>query len=217
MAEASDAPRTIRDGSLWASFPLEFWFDFASTYSYIAAMRIEDLCARAGVALAWRPFLLGPVFALQGWNDSPFNLNPRRGVYMWRDMERLCQKYGLPWRRPSLFPRRSTLAARVACSVADQPWCASYVRSVFVANFGEDRDIGDERIVGAILDNLGRDAKNILATAVSPERKGLLRTNTGRATELGIFGAPNCIVGDELFWGEETLEDAVAWALADHA
>ena len=94
--------------------PLEFWFEFASTYSYPAAMRIEALGARAGVAIAWRPFLLGPIFQAQGWNDSPFNLYPAKGRYMWRDLERLCEKHGLPYARPTIFPQRSILAARLA-------------------------------------------------------------------------------------------------------
>lgn len=192
----------------------EFWFDFASTYSYIAAMRIEELCARADVALEWKPFLLGPIFALQGWNDSPFNLNLRRGAYMWRDMERLAKKHDLPWKRPSVFPRRSTLPARIACTIAEHPLCGKYVRAIFVANFGEDRDIGDERVVAAILDEVGFDASEIFRVVRSPERKEMLRANTNLAIELGIFGAPNCIAGGELFWGEESIEDAIAWSLA---
>lgn len=72
--------------------PLEFWFEFASTYSYLAASRIEEVAAGSGVRLRWRPFLLGPIFASQGWGDSPFNLYPLKGRYMWRDMERLCEK-----------------------------------------------------------------------------------------------------------------------------
>ena len=195
---------------------LQFWFDFASTYSYIAAMRIEALCLKNGVTTIWKPFLLGPIFSLQGWNDSPFNLNPRRGAYMWRDMERLAEKHDLPWQKPSVFPRRSTLAARVACAIAERPWCGSYVRSVFVANFGEDRDIGEAAVIEAILDGLGKDSDEILRIALSPERAGHLRANTSQAIELGIFGAPNCIVGDELFWGEETLDDAIAWSISHH-
>lgn len=193
---------------------LEFWFDFASTYSYVAAMRIEPLCREAGVALAWRPFLLGPIFALQGWNDSHFNLNPHRGLYMWRDLERLCAKFALPWRRPSRFPRSSTLAARVGGHVAELPWMGEFTRRVFVAGFGEDREIGERPVVAEILADLGQPAETILAEAESPDRRGRLRANTERATALGIFGAPNCVVvGDgELFWGEEALEDAVAWA-----
>jgi 2-hydroxychromene-2-carboxylate isomerase len=192
---------------------LDFWFEFASTYSYIAAMRIEGLCRDAGVRLVWKPFLLGPIFALQGWETSHFNLNPRRGAYMWRDMERLCAKFGLPWRRPSEFPRNTTLPARVACAVAGEPWCADYVRRVYVANFGEDRAIDQREVVGSILTELGQPAEAILARAESPELRPVLRANTERAIELGIFGSPNCVVDGELFWGEEALEDAIAWAV----
>ena len=191
---------------------LEFWFDFASTYSYIAAMQIEQKCRDAGVPLLWKPFLLGPVFALQGWNDSHFNLNPRRGNYMWRDLERLSAKHGLPWRRPSSFPRNSTLAARVACSIAGEPWCGDYVRRTFVANFGEDRDIAETTVIAHILQDLGRDANAVMSRALDDAHRGLLRENTTRAIDKGIFGSPNCVIGDELFWGEESLDDAIAWA-----
>lgn len=192
--------------------PLEFWFEFASTYSYVAALRIEALCRDAGVPLVWKPFMLGPVFALQGWNDSHYNLNPRRGAYMWRDMERLCAKLGLPWRRPSQFPRATTVAARVACAVAEEPWCGDYVRRVYVANFGEDRDIGRREVVADILTELGQPAEAVLAAAEAPERRGTLRANTEHAIALGIVGSPNCVIEGEVFWGEEGLEDAIAWA-----
>jgi 2-hydroxychromene-2-carboxylate isomerase len=195
-----------------SSAPLEFWFEFASTYSYVAAMRIEELCLGAGVALVWRPFLLGPIFARQGWNDSHFNIYPVRGAYMWRDLERLTERFGLPWRRPSVFPRNTTLAARVGCAVAYEPWAGEFVRRCFVANFGEDRDIGEESVVRELLRELGCDDDAVLAQALDGAHRGLLRANTERAVELGIFGAPDCVVDGELFWGEETLEDAVAWA-----
>jgi 2-hydroxychromene-2-carboxylate isomerase len=197
--------------------PLAFWFEFASTYTYVAAMRIEQSCADAGVPLRWKPFLLGPIFALQGWNDSHFNLNPRRGAYMWRDMERLTAKLHLPWRKPSVFPRNTIVPARVACAVADEAWCGEYVRRIFVANFGEDREVGERNVVASILTELGQDADAVLARAEAPEKRGTLRANTERAIELGIFGAPNCVVGDELFWGEESLDDAIDWSLAHSA
>ena len=93
---------------------LDFWFDFASTYSYPAAMRIGPLAAREGVAIRFRPFLLGPIFKAQGWDTSPFSLYPAKGQHMWRDLERLCEDLSLPFRRPEPFPQNSLLAARIA-------------------------------------------------------------------------------------------------------
>jgi 2-hydroxychromene-2-carboxylate isomerase len=183
--------------------PLQFWFDPASTYSYVAAMRIEDECARARVPLQFRPFLLGPIFsAQQGIKDSPFNVNPIRGRYMWRDLERLCAKYGLPWRRPSVFPRNSVLAARTCCAAP----AGEVVRAVFRANFAEDRDIADP----AVLSDIAGAAA--VERAVSPEVKALLRANTDEAVRLGIFGAPDFVVAGELFFGQDRLDDAIAWA-----
>jgi len=79
---------------------LEFWFEFASTYSHVAAQRIEAAARNAGVSVVWRPFLLGPIFHSQGWNDSPFNIYPAKGVYMWKDLERQCAKHAVPFRFP---------------------------------------------------------------------------------------------------------------------
>src|SRR5699024_9919220 len=101
---------------------LEFWYEFASTYSYPAAMLIEERGAQAGVEVAWRPFLLGPIFGEQGWNDSPFNIYPAKGRYMWRDMERVCEANALPFVRPTVFPRNGLLAARIAVAGLDDSW-----------------------------------------------------------------------------------------------
>src|SRR3712207_9085500 len=88
---------------------VSFWFEFGSTYSYLSAARIEDLAAAADVPVLWEPFLLGPIFAEQGWDDSPFNVYPAKARYMWRDVERLCAKYCIPFARPSRFPRNGLL------------------------------------------------------------------------------------------------------------
>jgi 2-hydroxychromene-2-carboxylate isomerase len=187
---------------------MEFWFDFASTYSYVAAMRVEGACAPAGLALRYRPFLLGPIFTeLLGIKDSPFNVQPVRGRYMWRDLERLSEKYQLPWRRPSVFPRNSVLAARMAlCAGAAQP---AFVRAVFQANFAADRDIASPEV---LCDLFGAGGAQALERAQSNEIKAELRANTGEAQRLGIFGAPDFTVGGELFFGQDRLDDAIDWA-----
>ena len=197
---------------------LQFWFEFASTYSYVAALRVEEACARAGLRMEHRPFLLGPIFAEQlGIKDSPFNAFPVRGRYMWRDLERLCGKHGLPWRKPSVFPRHSLLAARVACAAAGEPWEGRFVRAAFRANFAEDRDIADREVIGELLRGVGADAETVLARAVSPEVKEKLRASTDEAKRLGIFGAPDFVVGGELFFGQDRMDDAIAWAKAQIA
>lgn len=192
---------------------LEFWFDHASTYSYVAAERIEDLARSNGVEVRWRPFLLGPIFTQQlGIKTSPFNVFPVRGRYMWRDVERLCQKFGIQWRQPSGFPRNGLLAARVACVAPDAPWGPAFHRAVFRANFVEDRDIADPALIRELLDRAGQDGAAIVARAGEPAVKQALYERGADAERAGIFGAPSFIVGRELFFGQDRLEDALAWA-----
>ena len=192
--------------------PLEFWFEFASTYSYPAALQIETACAEAGVALVWRSFLLGPVFAAQGLTGSPFQVYPEKGAYMWRDMERLCQAQALDFVKPSSFPRGSLLAARIASAHAKAPWIGDFVRAVYTANFAEDRDIGSDEVIHEILASLSSTAESVVAAATTPEAKTALRLSTEEAQSKGVFGAPSYTVGDELFWGQDRLTAAVAWA-----
>jgi len=191
--------------------PLEFWFEFASTYSFPAAMRIDASARAAGVPLAWKPFLLGPVFAAQGWNDSPFNIYPAKGRYMWRDLERVCAAHGVPMRRPSRFPRNGLLAARVALLGADEPWGPDFVRAIYRTNFVDDREIADPAVLAQVLGSLGLDAGALLDAAQSPENKNRLKRRTDEAMALGIFGAPSFVSRGELFWGNDRLDDALAW------
>lgn len=189
---------------------IEFWFEFASTYSYVAALRIEAEAAQVGARVLWRPFLLGPIFAQQlGIADSPFNVHPVRGRYMWRDMERLCAKYKLPFRKPSVFPRNSTLAARVALVGMKEPWEPDFVRAVYTANFAHDQDIASRAVLEELLGKVGADAKAVLAQAESEENKPRLREQTNQAVRHGIFGAPNFIVNGELYFGQDRLTDAL--------
>lgn len=194
--------------------PLEFWFEFASTYSYLSAARIEDACAEAGVPLVWRSFLLGPVFGAQGMTDSPFNMFPVKGAYMWADMARCCAGLGLPFVKPSAFPRGSLLAARIASSHADAPWMGRFVRAVYHANFAEDRDIADDPVIAAILGEIGQDAAAVIEASTTPGSKATLRTATEEAMERGLFGAPSFIVDGTVYWGNDRLEQALAHAMS---
>ncbi len=195
---------------------LEFWFEFASTYSYPAAMRIEALARASGVPLQWKPFLLGPIFQAQGLSSSPFSLYPAKGRYMWRDVERVCHAQGLPWRRPSTSPRNGLLAARLACVHADADWLPAFVRRVYQANFVDDLDIADPGVITTILSELGLPA-TMIEVATAPATKQALRAQCERAAVIGLFGAPSFVVGEEIFWGNDRLEAALDWAVAARA
>ena len=192
---------------------IEFWFEFASTYSYPAAMRIETLAASRGVQVAWQPFLLGPIFQQQGWNDSPFNIYHAKGRYMWRDLTRVCDGLNVPLRKPTVFPRNGLLAARVVCAHSEEAWAPAFVRAVYGANFADDADISSPAVVERCLTSVGQDAAAIVAAAQTPVAKDKLKAQTAAAMERGIFGAPSFVVGEELFWGNDRLEDALEWAL----
>ena len=194
------------------SAAVEFWFDFASPYSYLAAMRIAALADAAGVGVTWRAFLLGPIFAAQGWNDSPFNIYPPKGRYMWRDLERICARDGLSLRRSSVFPRNGLLAARVACRFAGEDWVPAFCRAVFCANFADDREIAEPAVVLGCLAEAGVAGEAVIAAAQSEDGKAGLRAVVEQAKARGLFGAPSFVVGDEVFWGNDRLEDALDWA-----
>jgi 2-hydroxychromene-2-carboxylate isomerase len=189
---------------------LEFWYDFASTYSYPAAMRIERLAEAADVRVEWRAFLLGPIFARQGWNDSPFNLFPEKGKYMWKDLARICASDGLPLSLPPRrFPQNSLLAARISLAVASESWLPNFTRAIYAANFAEQRDIADEETIRKILESLQIDPAPLIKAAKTTEIKAALKEQTERAVARGIFGAPSFIVDGELFWGNDRLEAAL--------
>jgi 2-hydroxychromene-2-carboxylate isomerase len=191
---------------------LQFWFEFASTYSYPAACRVARVSAEAGIPLEWKPFLLGPIFQRQGWNDSPFNIYPVKGLYMWRDLVRICEREGIELRKPSRFPRNGLLAARVACLAAEESWGAEFTRRVYRANFVEDREISEPAVIGSILESVGQAPAEVLARSQSAENKDRLRAQTEEAIRLGLFGAPSFVVDGELFWGNDRLEQAIEWA-----
>ena len=192
---------------------LDFWFDFASTYSYMAAARVRAAAANAKVSVRFRPFLLGPIFKAQGWDTSPFNLYEAKGRYMWRDLERECADLKLPFRKPDPFPQHSLLAARVALLALDHPWGDEFCVSVFRAEFGEGKRIDDPATLAGILEDLRIESSPVLEAAQSDANKPRLRQQTERAQQLGVFGAPTFTTADgELFWGNDRLDQALRWA-----
>jgi 2-hydroxychromene-2-carboxylate isomerase len=192
---------------------IDLWYDFSSTYSYLAVMRAEALAQNHAVSLRWRPFLLGPIFKAHGMETSPFNIYPAKGRYSWRDLERHAARQGLPkFLLPVPFPANSLLAARTALALSDEAR-PEFSRLVYLAEFADGRDISDRSVIAELLAKTGHDGEAVLARTADQSVKDKLRTETAEAERQGIFGAPSFVTADgELFWGNDRFEQALEWA-----
>ncbi len=193
---------------------LEFWFDFASPYSFVSAMRIQEWTEPAGIKVRWTPFLLGPVFKKQGWNTSPFNIYPAKGNYMWRDLQRQCEQYHLVYKQPAVFPASSLLATRIAVAASQQSWLIPYCKRVFQMGFADGADIASNQALEWLLAEFVDDPGYWLAQAAVADVKQTLRNRVAEAIGKGLFGAPSFITSDgEIFWGDDRLNSAIKWVL----
>ncbi|PSC04038.1 disulfide bond formation protein DsbA [Alsobacter soli] len=191
---------------------VDFWYELASTYSFLAAERIEALAEERGVAVRWRPFLLGVIFKAQGYDTTPFNIIEAKGRYMWRDMERWCDRLGVPLARPEPFPQNSLLAARTALALPDDAR-PEFSKAIFRAEFCEGRSISDPAVIADAVRQTGFELETAVAAAQTDLVKHALRKETDEAQRLGVFGAPTIVTPDgELFWGNDRLEEALDWA-----
>lgn len=192
---------------------IDFWFEFGSTYTYLTVARLRRLADAAGVQVAWKPFLLMPLMIGQGMTQGPFLPYPRKMEYMWRDIERRAAEHGIAYSRPSKYPPDEVLtSARLALLGADEGWCARFVEEAFRLHWTEDRLIGTPDNIRCALTAAGQDPDAALAKAKSAQVKDGLKRQTEEAQRLGLFGSPTFLVGGELFWGDDRLEQALAWA-----
>lgn len=191
---------------------IEFWYEFASTYSYLTAQRIASAAAAADVEVIWKPFPLGPIFAAQGWNGSPFNIYPAKGRYMLRDIERIAQSRGHAFKMPAAFPVNGLLASRLALAVGGK-LIGPFTQRAYAAQFEDGADITDRSVLISVLEAIGADPTAAFEAAKSQTVKDQFRANSDRAIELGLFGAPTFVTEDgEMFWGDDRLEQAIGWA-----
>lgn len=193
---------------------LDFWFEYGSTYTYLSVARVHALAAKQGITVHWRPFLLAPIMLELGMTQGPFRPYPNKLRYMWRDLERRAATHGLAYRQPSHYPPNTLLTARVGMLAATEGWCREFTERCFALHWTEDCAIGSEANLSATLAALGKDEAAVLAQAQSGDNKERLRAATEEAKSLGIFGSPFFVSGGEPFWGDDRLEDALAWAAA---
>lgn len=186
-----------------SSRTIEFFWDSASPYTYLAATQIEALAARHGAQVVWRPFLVGKAFEATG-NRAPATI-PAKGKYLFQDLRLWARHYGAPFRFPKVFPVASLASLRIACGLPEAQRGA-WALAVMRAYWTQDQDIGQPDALKAIASDLGWDAEATLALAQTPAAKEQLKANTEEAVRRGAFGAPTFFVGDTMFWGNDRFE-----------
>jgi 2-hydroxychromene-2-carboxylate isomerase len=186
----------------------EFFYDFSSPFSYLAATQIERVCR--GHELIWRPFLLGALFKAIGTPVVPIqSFAPAKSALLLADQFRWAEHWGVELEQPSRFPQRSVLALRVALQVPKDR-LPEVSLALFRTMWVEDGNLEDPASIAAVLTRLGLDADRLIAGAETPEIKDRLRQNTDQAVARGVCGAPTCIVThagskDLVFWGQDRL------------
>ncbi len=190
--------------------PIDFGFSIGSTYTYLSVMRLPDVARREALEFGWQPFDVRSIMVEQ--NNIPFRDKPVKSAHMSRDIERRAARYGVPWAGQPPYPIKELgRANRIALVARDEGWIVPYVQAAYARWFGRRDDPSLEAALAEELGALGQDARRVLALADTPEYRGRLAGQTDAARALGIFGSPTWAVGREIFWGDDRLEDAIAW------
>ena len=190
--------------------PIQFWFSIGSTYTYLTVARLPQIEEATGISFDWRPFSVRDIMVEQ--DNIPFRDKPIKAAYMWRDIERQADKYGLPVKVPAPYPLNEfDLANRVAVLGVQEGWCAAYVQAAYRRWFVDGLEAGSEPNLSQSILEVGQEPGRVIAAANSEAVSASYQAATDEARSLNVFGAPTFNVGGELFWGDDRLEDAIAW------
>lgn len=195
--------------------PIEFFFDFASPYAYLAACRVEAAAADLGRSLLWRPILLGAVFKVTA--GQPNLMKPLQGDYLRHDVPRCARRWGIPVTHPLPMPFPSLAAARGFYWLeekGDGHLPPAFARAIFNAHWSEGRDMALPENMLDVAASMGIDRNAMEQGIADPSIKDRLRSETEAAIARGVFGAPFFIVDGEPFWGADRLDMLVEWVRA---
>ncbi|MEO1108422.1 MAG: DsbA family protein [Pseudomonadota bacterium] len=194
---------------------IDFWYSIGSTYSFLTVMRLEDWCAETDATVHWRPFNVRTVMTAQ--QNAPFAGKPEKTAYMWRDIERRAAKYHIHAKLPAPYPISDLgLANQVAFLGMQDGWGQDFTQNLYRIWFEEGIEAGSESALSEALLRCQQDPRLTLARARDADCIAGLEAETERATKLGVFGAPSFVVRDEVFWGDDRLDDALSWARVGH-
>jgi 2-hydroxychromene-2-carboxylate isomerase len=188
----------------------DFYFDFGSLAAYLAHTQLPKMCAETGASANLLPMLLGGVFQATG-NASPMTV-PAKGRYVFVDFKRFADGYGVPLNMNPHFPIITTTLMRMvtALQMHKDPRMQTFMDAVFNAIWVDSRNLNDPITVAQVLTDAGFDAATLLAMANDQATKDQLKAVTMKAVERGVFGAPTFFVGEEMFWGQDRMEQVKA-------
>ena len=191
--------------------PLDFYFEFASPYGYLASLRIDAIAAAYEREVDWRPVMLGAAFKLTG--TAPNLVLPLKGDYLRRDVPRCARLLDAPLKMPEVAPMNSLAASRAFWWLEgiDADLAKGFAQAVFHAHWGEGRDLSTAEQVAEIGATLGIEPAELVAATQDPAIKQRLKDETERSVARGVFGSPFVFVDDEPFWGADRLDHVERW------
>lgn len=196
------------------SQPIEFYFDFSSPYGYLASEKIDDLAARHGRKVKWRPILLGVIFKQTG--GAPLTMLPLKGEYSLHDFSRSARFLDVPYTHPETFPINTMHAARAYYWLHDNDCetARAFAHSVYRAYFRDGRDIADVAVVLELATRHGADRATLAEALNSVALKERLKAECEAALAKGVFGSPYISVDGEPFFGADRLPQIERWLAA---
>ena len=191
---------------------IDFYFSIGSTYTYLSVARILDVEKKHGVKINWKPFSVRII--MNEMNNHPFPPDKKNKVdYMWRDIERRAERYGFFAKTPVPYPLTEfDLANKLAILGLKEDWGIDYVRLTYKRWFQEGREPATEPNLSEIFQELKIDKKKVMENVIKDEIENQYQQNTSNARDSKVFGSPTFVVGKEIFWGDDRMEDSISWS-----
>tara|TARA_Y100000768_G_scaffold35376_1_gene23157 strand:- start:182 stop:772 length:591 start_codon:yes stop_codon:yes gene_type:complete len=190
---------------------IDFYFSIGSTYTYLTVTRILDVENKHQVKFNWKPFSVRAI--MKEMNNIPFPKEKMNKVnYMWRDIERRAEGYGFFAKTPVPYPLSEfDLANQIAILGLEKDWGIEYIRLTYKKWFQEGKEPAIEPSISEVCNELKLNKEEITSEALKKEIQDKYEANTNSARENKIFGSPSFVVKNEVFWGDDRMEDAIKW------
>ncbi len=191
---------------------VNFWFSIGSTYTYLTVNRLQEIAIKENIKFNWHPFSVRKI--MMDMDNIPFTPPSKKikSDYMWRDIERRANFYGFEAKVPAPYPLKEfDLANQIAVLGMSEGWGIDYVVKTYRRWFQQGKEPATEPNLAEILQELNLDHQDTIQKANDNKIKEQYLNNTNFAYEKGVFGSPSFIYNDEVFWGDDRLEDCIKW------